>query len=151
MQARSVQKRRSGAVTVESAIIFPVFLILVVGAMDLGIAIFRHHVISQAARAVARQSIVHGSEADSLGSWGPSPVGPVPATDSDPLVNAVRENIAGMDLSEVQVQAEWLDNGNDPGDRVKVTLTAQYSPVLVLVFGADPIVLQASSVMTITH
>ncbi len=57
----------------------------------------------------------------------------------------------GMDLSTVTVQIDWLDGGNDRGQRVRVTVTAPYHPTLIALFGSQAILLRASSTMAITH
>ena len=87
---------RNGVTMVEMAIVLMVFLTLVLGMLDLGIAVFRHHVIAEAARQGARQAIVHGSLADKLGPWGPDTFSG-PADTSSSLVDAIRPCLAGMD------------------------------------------------------
>src|SRR3954466_11950835 len=75
MQVGINSRRRRGGVLVEAAITTSVFLTLVVGMIDLGIYVFRTHVITQAARQGARTAIVHGSLAPSGwngGPWGPT-------------------------------------------------------------------------------
>src|SRR4051812_15031852 len=84
MQRRS---QRRGASILESALTLPVFLILVLGTLDLGMGVFRQHTISAAARSGARLAIVHGYNApDPTGSWsGPwgSQTIDVPLSDSN--------------------------------------------------------------------
>lgn len=151
MRIRSAGARRRGATLVEAAVVFLVFLTLILGALDLGIAVFRSHVLAGAARQAARQAVVHGSMATPLGTWGPAPVGPVTAEDPSPLPQAVAAYLPGLDPASVTVQAEWPDGGNAWGQRVRVTVTAPYQPALTGLFGAGPITLSATATMRIAH
>ena len=80
MLARS-PSRRPAVTLIESAVIFLVFLTLLLGLFDLGTALFESHVLTDTARQAARQASVHGQLADALGSWAPPPWAPCrPAT-----------------------------------------------------------------------
>src|SRR3954454_10658349 len=98
--------RRRGAVMVEVAIVLMVFLTLIFGMLDLAIAVFRRHLISEAARMGARQAAVHGSLAPSGwngGPWGPAAFGPVAATSTDVKVAAITPYLGGMDPATVNI------------------------------------------------
>jgi hypothetical protein len=143
---------RRGVTTVEAALVILVFMTLVLGMLDLGLAVFRNHLVCEAARQGARQAIVHGSLApSSMGVWGPDPVGPVPANDPGALAQAVQPFLADFDPAVVTVQARWLDGGNEPGQRVQVTVQATYSLMLPWLVGATSLPLRASSTMPIAH
>src|SRR5262245_18994619 len=71
---RTRRRRRRGAAVAETALTLMMFLTLTMGMMDLGVGVFRFHVISQGARHVARRAMVHGSMASALGVWGPSTI-----------------------------------------------------------------------------
>jgi hypothetical protein len=93
---------RRGATTFETAIVILPFLTIVLGILDLGTAVFRHHVVSQAARQGVRKAIVHGSRAPSGwhgGRWGTATYGPFAvATDvADPRVQAIAPYLPGLD------------------------------------------------------
>src|SRR5438552_607017 len=63
---------RRGITLVETAIVLNVFLLLILGTLDLGIATYRYNTLSQAARNGARQAAVHGAlAAPALAAWGP--------------------------------------------------------------------------------
>ncbi|MGE0529392.1 MAG: TadE/TadG family type IV pilus assembly protein [Bdellovibrionales bacterium] len=151
MQKQVSSRSRPGALTIESAVVFLVFFVLIVGLLDLSIATFRYNLISEAARHTARQAIVHGSLAAELGPWGPSTVGPSPGTSLDPVVESATKHMSGIDLNSVTVEAVWLDGNNQPGDRVQITISAHYQPILTYIFGSKPIHFQACSVMVIAH
>jgi Flp pilus assembly protein TadG len=154
MQRRS---RRRGAVLVESAFTLPVFLLLVVGTLDFGLAVFRQHTIAAAARSGARMAIVHGSSADTdFGQWGPQMIDePLSNTAAPWIVGALRPMLVANDPTKTRVQVEWLDRSNFPGRRVRVTVTSPYrpfTPFVNFVFDKpDGYTLSASSTMTIAH
>ncbi len=132
------------------AIILMTFLILVFGMLDLGLGVLRYNTLAQAARQVVRQAIVHGSLADRLGSWGPGSYSGS-AGDSHPIAQAVESSLAGFDLSEVTVQAEWPDGENEFQKRVHVTVAMPYRPIITFIFGNPVFTLQATSEMPIAH
>jgi Flp pilus assembly protein TadG len=138
----------------EMAITVTVFLSLMLGALDLGIAVFRLHVVTQAARQGARQAIVHGKTAPSGwngGTWGPATYGPVAANSADPKAQAIAPYLTGMDLSAVQVTYQWPDNDNAVEKRVQVTVTTTWTPILAFIFGTSSTTISGSSTMLIAH
>lgn len=58
--------RSGGQALVEVALAVPVFLVLLLGLVDFGIAIYKYNAVSQAAREIARVTSVHPG--DPLGS-----------------------------------------------------------------------------------
>ncbi len=60
MNAAPGNRRRRGAAVLETALVLPAFLIITLGTLDLGVGVFRYHVLAQVARHGARQAIVHG-------------------------------------------------------------------------------------------
>jgi len=137
------------------AIVLMVFLILVFGMLDLGIAVLRYHQLSQAARQGAREAIVHGKLANvppSLVPWGPGPYSGRVSDAGHPLVAAIEPSLVGFDLSQVWVDVQWI-GGNDPrqGHRARVTVSAPYQPIMLFIFRTDPFTLSATSTMAIAH
>lgn len=150
LQQRST--RRPGATLLETGIVFGVFLGLALGMLDLGIAVFRYHLLSQAARHGARQAMIHGSLAPAtVGSWGPGTINVAANTSGVPLVDAVKPFLIGFDLSKTQVLAEWLDGGIDADQRVRVTITTSYQPATPIISGTQPLTLRAASTLAIVH
>jgi Flp pilus assembly protein TadG len=145
------RRRRSGATLVEGAVVLGVLFLLVLAMLDLGILVFRQHVLSSAARHLSREASVHGSRATLLGPWGPNNVGPVAASHTGPIPSAVRPELFGMDPAEVTVTAEWPDGTNEAGSRVRITLTTDHRLVLASVFGSSPRRLVATSTVPISH
>src|SRR5438093_3909775 len=97
---------RCGVSLVEGAIVFSVFLTLVLGMLDLGIGIFRYHLVSDAARHGARQAIVHGKLGPpQMAQWGPTTIDVPASTTGVPLVDAIKPFLVGFDLSKTQIKA----------------------------------------------
>jgi len=142
---------RSGAVTLEAVIVLPVFLLMVLGTIDVGMAVFRYNTLSQAARLGARQAIVHGKEASLTGVWGPTAINEPVTSTSVPIVAAVAPTLANCPPGETRVQVTWTAGQNKIGDPVRVTVTSEYTPMLSWIIGGATIDLSASSTMLIAH
>jgi Flp pilus assembly protein TadG len=139
---------------VEGAMVMTVFLTLVLGAIDLGTAVFRQHILSEAARQGARAAIVHGSLAPSSwngGPWGTTTYGPVAANTSSSQAQAVAAYLGGMNPADVQVTISWPDGSNAAESRVTVTLTTPWTPLMGFIFGSPSITLTGASTMQIAH
>ncbi len=104
---RRVPRERQGVTLAESAIVLSVFLLLVLGMVDLAVGVFRSNMVSGAARQASRQACVHGLLATD--SWGPATLGPLTGTDSHPLALALQPWLTGLDLSQLQITVEWPD------------------------------------------
>src|SRR5437763_1088523 len=61
MLLRPRKAARRGAALVEAGIVLPVFITLIVGAIDLGLAVSRSQMVAQGAHEVSRLAMVHGS------------------------------------------------------------------------------------------
>lgn len=147
-------KRRGAAVT-ELAIVLMVFLILTMGMLDLGVGVFRYHILSQAARHVARRAIVHGELANVLGTWGPATIDVPASANGVPVVDGAMDGVSplliGCDPDKTRIQAEWIDGNNALDSSVKVTVTSEYTPIMLFIFPSNTITLSASSTMHIAH
>lgn len=136
---------------VEMSIILNVFLLIILGTLDLGLATYRYNTISQAARQGARQAIVHGSLAPpSMTRWGPSMYTGT-AGDGSAYAQAVSPMLAGFLLDDVTIRVEWPDGGNRLQQRVRYTVTTDYRPILTSVFSSTSYTLSAASTMPIAH
>jgi Flp pilus assembly protein TadG len=162
---------RRGAVLVEAAIMIPLFLTLVFGLLDLEIALFRKHVVSEAARQGARNATIHGylaPNSSAMNAWGPTPSyypalkppslyststsSTVRADDgSDELASTIKPFLVGLDPSTVTIQIGWPDGNNALGNRVTVSVTTPYRHLIPFIFGDNTITLGATSTMTIMH
>jgi Flp pilus assembly protein TadG len=145
---------RPGAVTLEAAIVLPVFLVLILGTIDLAVGVSRYNTLSQAARHGARAAVVHGSLAApgwEGGPWGAAAIDASATATGVPAVDAVRPVLVNCPLDESRVRVEWPDGTNVAGHPVRVTVTTTYRPVLTYLFGNPAIALTASSTMPIAH
>ena len=147
---RKRPRSRRGASAVEMALVLGVFLTLVLGMFDMGLAVFRYHVVAQTARLGARKAIVHGSMADRLGSWGPGAFSGT-AADSHPIANQVRASLFGIDPSQTEVRADWLDGTNEFEARVRVSVSTPYRPIMTFIVGNPEFTIRATSTMLIAH
>lgn len=153
-------RSRRGVTLVESALTLSAFLAVVIGAIDLGIFVFRSHAVAQAARQGARAAIVHGSLATASwkgGRWGTATVGPLAASSSpggtaqQAMLAAVTPSLSGLNLDDVQVTYEWPDGNDQTESNVRVTVSTTWTPLYARVFGATPRPVSARSTMPIAH
>jgi hypothetical protein len=144
------RSQRRGVTAVEMAIVLPVFLAMVLGMLDLGLAVMRYNSLSQAARRVAREAIVRGSMAEPLGIWGPDSYSGT-ADDDHPLAQSVRRTMVGVDYSEVAIEATWPEGGNDVQQQVTISVSVPYRPMMTFIFGNPEFTLTATSTMRIAH
>jgi Flp pilus assembly protein TadG len=146
MRHRWVRQRRQGAVLVEGAIVYPVFLMLVFMLIIGGMGVFRYQQVACLAREAARYAAVHGS------GWHKE-TGQVCPT-SSAIQTAVLPLAVGMDPNNLSMQVQWVGqvsgtvqswdsvskhtlsvNTSNQGvvNRVRVTVTYQWTPQLYLV------------------
>jgi Flp pilus assembly protein TadG len=148
------QPVRRGATLVESAVVLMVFLTLVLGMLDLGIAVLRYNTLSDAARQGAREAIVHGKLAPAGwkgGPWGPATIDVAASTTGIPVVDAITPLLVGFNLSQTRIKVEWPGGGNDLQQAVRVTVSSPYQPMMKFIFGSQSFALTASSTMPIAH
>jgi Flp pilus assembly protein TadG len=74
----SRRSKTRGQAMVEFALIFPIFILLLVGMFDFGRVVWVNNTLATAAREAARFAIVHGAKS-------PCPVGPAPAGTDIPV------------------------------------------------------------------
>ncbi|MCE9567560.1 MAG: pilus assembly protein [Planctomycetes bacterium] len=142
---------RRGATTVEGVIVLAVLLSFIVAMLDLSMALYRKHILSYVARHGTRVASVHGSEAATLGSWGPDTTGPTLASDSGAFPSEIRAQLCGLAPESVTVTVEWPDGDNEPGSRVRVTVQTPYQPTFPQLWGGGPVTLTTISTAIISH
>jgi Flp pilus assembly protein TadG len=154
VRLRSARTLRRGATLFEAALVLLIFLVLVLGMIDLGVGVARYNMISHAARQAARQVTVHGSLAPSGwqgGPWGPAGISTSADAAGVPVVTATQPFLFNCDLSRTTIRVDWIDGANGPGKRARVTVTSPYRPILTSVFGDVTLSLGATSTMAIVH
>src|SRR5262245_47255415 len=69
------RRARNGATLVETALVLPVVLLVVLGVIEVGLSIHSRNTAAWIAREAARHAAVHGSlAAPRMSVWGPKPV-----------------------------------------------------------------------------
>lgn len=127
---------------VEMALICSVFLMLLLGTVEMARAMWSREVISAAAREGARYAIVHG--ANSANPSGPG--------QNDPKVEArVRRHCYGLDTSAVTVTSSWPLGRNDNSSTVKVEVRYQFTSAAGALIGRRRMELSAASEMLIAR
>jgi hypothetical protein len=142
---------RRGAAIVEAAVVLGVFLTLLLGSLDLALAVLRSNALAEAARRLTRAAIVRGEDATAVFTpWGPTTCQGT-ANDGSDYADAIRDALVVAKLTDVKYRLEWPDGDNASGDRVEATITSNYAPILPSVFGSTRYNLQATSTMRIEH
>jgi hypothetical protein len=153
--SKTRKKQRQGAAVLEMSIILMTFLVLTMGMLDMGIGVFRYHLVGQAARSGARRAIVHGDKAAPLGIWGTATIDVSASANGIPIVDGADDGIApmmvGCDLPQSRIRVEWIEGGNSFEQLVRVTVTSPYTPIFSWIFPNGTIDLTASSTMGIAH
>jgi Flp pilus assembly protein TadG len=150
MHAR--RKTQRGAVLVETAAALPVFLLLVLGTLDLGLAVARYNATAEAARTGTRLAIVHGSDAPPrMQAWNAALAATSIKSHVEPLMAG-----CGVPADEFTVQVVYPTNAegddlNQPGQWVEVIVTTDYTPLMTAYFGSDPISMRSRSRMIIAN
>lgn len=134
--------RQRGTTIVEMAVVAPVVLILLIGTMDLGIAVYAYNTMAEAARAGTRYAAVHGSKAKKQAG---------PAANDPEVEKTVRAYAPGVIASDLTVASSWPDGDNEPGSRVTVTVNYDYRPATTWIIGFTKLKLGSSSTMYISN
>lgn len=131
---------RRGAHAVEAAFIYPVVLLLMIGLIIGGIAVFRYNQVANLAREGARWASVHGWSYKH--EQNPSNPSPTLTTSAEVYNNAILPKVAGMDTARLSYTITWDDpyqgtvhyNGSAyVPNRVRVSVTYQWMPEAYLV------------------
>lgn len=137
----------SGQTLVEFALVLPLFLLVVLGVIDLARAVWHENTLAFAAREGTRYAIVHGAGSDAPSGPGSSTYTP---PDRDTAVEAVvRQYTVG--LPAVTVSATWPDGNSQRNSRVAVDVTAPFVPLGSQYFlnGALTVTLRGGSMLVI--
>jgi Flp pilus assembly protein TadG len=176
MTAYGAQQRHRtrGQSLVEFALVFPIFLAILIGMVDVGRAVWANNAVANAAREAARYAIVHGGS-----KTNPCPVGPPvtsgdnrteipPASATCPYPSPSKEGIYQAALSfataagfPVTVEVCYGDGCSGDTDAQDAT-NARGTPVTVRVasivpmivpqlVGIDQIDVDATSTMLVSH
>lgn len=143
-----VSASERGQALVETALVLPLLLLLIVGLFDAGRAIWLSNTLATAVREGTRYGIVHGALSG-------SPTGPGSASytppDTDTVITAqVRKYAAGVP-STLTVLSTWPDGNANRGSRIVVSATFPFTPILTQVFAGSgfSVTLRSSSTLVI--
>jgi Flp pilus assembly protein TadG len=133
---------------VETALVLPLLLMLIVGLFDVGRAVWLSNTLATAVREGTRYGIVHG--ALSAAPTGPGAASYTPP-DTDTTITAQVRNYASGVPNNLTVQSTWPDGNANRGSRIVVTATFPFTPILSQVFlgGGLGITLRSSSTLVI--
>ena len=115
MPDRQLPKRERGSTLVELTICLVAFLLLTLGAMEMGYAVYGYNFCSYAAQDAARWASVHGSQSST------------PATASS-VTSYVTAEAVGLSSSNLSVNTTWSPD-NNPGSTVTVTVSYTVQPL----------------------
>jgi Flp pilus assembly protein TadG len=111
---------RRGITLVESALILPVFFLLVIGMIVAGLGVFRYEEVASLSREGSRWASVHGNTyAQATGNS--------PATAEDVYNQAILPNVVALDQSKLTYAVTWSPD-NRQGSRVTVQVKYHWVP-----------------------
>jgi Flp pilus assembly protein TadG len=153
MLLRQARGRRQGAAMVESAIVLLLTLLLVLGAVVIGLGIFRYQQLASLAREAARYASVRGGQYQ-------KDTGQAAATPQSIYGNVIAAQAVGLDLTQLQsnFQVSWDDGAKMPtyfdyknnvwkSNNVTVTVTYTWIPEAFL----GGVTLSSTSVMPLSY
>jgi Flp pilus assembly protein TadG len=117
-KGNSKRSRERGTGVVEFALVVPIFVLLSVGAVDFGRALWLDHELDSIARDAVRYASVRSDDSD------------VPTSVSD-MNRFIRSKTITMFDEHLDINTRWIPS-NMPGNAVEVTLAYQYEPILAL-------------------
>ena len=132
MRTKGMSNKGSrGQALVEFSIAVTVFLVLLMGVVDFGVAIYKYNGVSQAAREIARVTSVHPCTGTPC-TLGNSPETEAVIATKKALIPGLSAPVTGftcVDITGTPVPAESCDYSKDS---VRVTVTATYKAVTPL-------------------
>ena len=146
------RRARAGMTTLESAVVFPVTFLLILGLFIGGLGVFRYQETASLARRAARYAAVHGKQyANDTGNTA--------ATADDIYNNAIKPYAASLDLTKLTYAVSYntdnspgtvsVQNGNVVTTGNTVTVTVSYNWVPEAFLGG--ITLTSTSVMPMAY
>jgi hypothetical protein len=137
-----------GQALVETALVLPLLLLLIVGLFDAGRAIWLSNTLATAVREGTRYGVVHGALSG-------SPTGPGAASytppDTDTTITAKVRSYATGVPNNLIVKSTWPDGNANRGSRIVVSASFPFTPILAQAFlgGGLAITLESSSTLVI--
>jgi Flp pilus assembly protein TadG len=134
---------RRGAAMLEAAVVYPVTMLLLIGTVVLGIAVFRYEQVQSLAREGARYASVHGPTyaSEQNASY---------ATDAT-VLSYIETLAVGMQSSDLSCTVTWAPNPPTASPPSTVTVQLSYTWVPEAYFKKQAVSLTASSTMPVTY
>jgi Flp pilus assembly protein TadG len=132
---RTLGASERGAAAVEAAFILPLLLLLTIGGLEIGRALWFHGSIRHAVQETARYAVVHGYASG--------------AAVTETQLQTMLTNLA--DLPGTSTPLVNFDPDNRPGSEVEVSMQHNYVPITGFVFGLSGFTLSSKTVMTIVR
>lgn len=138
--------QQRGQSLVEFALVIVLFLVIVMGVVDFGMAIYKFNGVSQAAREIARVTSVHPCAAT-------PPCDPGSSADTLAAIDIQQNLIPGLTINPA-TDIECIDESGAPvapnpcdfsKHSVKVTVTSDYSPITPLLGLTGPWTMEGTS------
>ncbi|MHB8397984.1 MAG: TadE/TadG family type IV pilus assembly protein [Candidatus Limnocylindrales bacterium] len=136
------RRRQCGQALVEFALAVTVFLLLLMGVVDLGRGIYMYNGVSQAAREIARVASVHPGSTLGTSAQAASVI----ATQQGLIPNLGTPTFTCVDISGAPIHSSTTCVS---GDFVKVVVSAPFSPVTPLLGLTGTWNLQSTSIVQI--
>ena len=111
---------RRGTAVVETAIVLPITLLILLATIVGGLGVFRYQEVALLAREGARYAAVHGTKYAQVS-------GNSAATASDVYTNAIAPKMIILDASQMTYTVTWTPD-KDPGSTVKVQVSYRWIP-----------------------
>src|SRR5688572_27376977 len=145
--ARSALDSR-GQALVETALVLPLLLLLIVGLFDVGRAVWLSNTLASAVREGSRYGVVHGALSGS--PTGPGSASYTQRDTATAITEDVRNYAAGVPGSLTE-KSTWPDGNANRGSRIVVSASFPFIPILSQVFLGSGlgITLQSSSTLVI--
>lgn len=124
-------RSEDGATMVEFSLVAVMFIIVLLGVVEMARMVLVYTTMANAARAGARYAIVHGANRTGSGADGPS--GPGCGPSSCTQINTVVKNYAGVGLlnsNNVTVTVSYPNTSNAVGSLVTVSVSYTYDPLI---------------------
>jgi Flp pilus assembly protein TadG len=170
MNRRTLTRRGSvGQALVETALVLPIFLVMLLGIVDMGRAVWANTSLASAAREGARYAIVHGgtpSNTCPVGKPAPDAVIPPAPTASCPFPSPSKQSIidaatatavaGGSNVTVTVCYGLGCSGNNDTtnnarSERVTVVVTSTVNLVVPSLLGRSAFNLSGTSTMVVNH
>ncbi|RMD81394.1 MAG: hypothetical protein D6815_11910 [Candidatus Dadabacteria bacterium] len=136
VKVAAARRRQRGTSLVEFALLIPVFMMIVVGIVDLGRAVWAKSSLGYLAGETARYAAMHSARSND------------PATAGD-ISKYVEQRAVGLNPKHLKVATTWAPN-NAPGGVVRINLTYDFRFITPLI-PTDQLTLTANARRVITN